>query len=161
MIVPAGAATSADPECEGDSQKFAKRDPLVITVPNLLVSDDDSAFRQVVCEALLRRGFTVTQASDGEEAIEVMKHTEIHMVLVDLHMPRLTGLQVMEIMAQSPSGPPCVLMSSAMDDAIEKEAMRMRAYRVLAKPFRLSELSQVICGALSEVYNWRPPSSFA
>ncbi len=133
----------------------------MITVPNLLVSDDDSAFRQVVCEALLRRGFTVSQACDGEEAIEVIKHTEIHMVLVDLHMPRLTGLQVIEYMAQSPSRPPCVLMSSAMDEAIEKEAMRMRAYRVLAKPFRLNELSNVICGALSEVYNWRPPNSFA
>jgi CheY-like chemotaxis protein len=134
---------------------------LVITVPNLLVSDDDAAFRQVVCEALSRRGFTVSQASDGEQALEVIKHTQVHVLLLDMHMPRLTGLQVMEYMAQSPSGPPCVLMSSAMDEVIEKEAMRMRAYRVLAKPFRLSELSSVICGALSEVYNWRPPKSFA
>lgn len=133
----------------------------MITVPNLLVTDDDAAFRQVVCEALLRRGFRVAEAGDGAEAIELIKHTEIHMVLVDLHMPRLTGLQVMEYMAQSPTQPPCVLMSSALDAAIEKEAMRMRAYRVLAKPFRLSELSSVICGALADVYNWRPPNSFA
>ncbi len=129
----------------------------MITVPNVLVTDDDSAFRRVVCEALSRRGFAVSEASDGQQAIDMMSGGAIHMAIVDVHMPRVTGLQVMEFLSHFPSGPPCVLMSSAMDEAMEKEAMRMRAYRVLTKPFRLNQLSDVICAALADVYHWTPP----
>lgn len=133
----------------------------MIEVPNLLVTDDDSAFRQVVCEALRRRGFEVSQAGDGEEAIDVIEAKPIHVVLVDVHMPRLTGLQLLERLVQSPRQLPCVLMSAKLDDEIEKEAKRMRAYRVLSKPFRINQLSDVVCCALAEVYDWRPPKSFA
>ncbi len=128
----------------------------MLTVPNLLVTDDDSAFRRVLCEALSRRGFTVSEAADGEEAIDVLSRTRVHIALVDVHMPRMTGLELMERIAQSPEHPPCVLMSARLDDAIEREAKRMHAYRVLSKPIRLTQLSDVICGALADVYNWRP-----
>ena len=67
----------------------------MLDTPNLLVTDDDMAFRQVVCEGLVRRGYRVTEACDGEEALDVMQRDEIHVALVDLHMPRLTGLDVM------------------------------------------------------------------
>ncbi len=128
-------------------------------IPNLLVTDDDSAFRHVLCEALSRRGFRVTQASDGEEAIERISQVEFHLALVDVHMPRLTGLDVMRHLTQTPHSPPCVLMTAQLDDEIRREAARMKAYQVLSKPIRLSQLSDLVCGALAEVYGWRPGQS--
>lgn len=128
-------------------------------IPNLLVTDDDSAFRQVVCEGLRRRGFRVTEASDGQEAIDVISHSKVHVALVDVHMPRVTGLEVIRHLHQHPQSPPCVLMSAKMDDEIRREAERMCAYQVLSKPIRMVQLTDIICGALSDVYGWRPSRS--
>ena len=128
-------------------------------IPNLLVTDDDSAFRQVVCEGLSRRGFRVTEASDGQEAIDVISHSEFHVALLDVHMPRVTGLEVIRHLRQRPQSPPCVLMSAELNDEIRREAERMCAYKVLSKPVRLVQLTDIICGALSDVYGWRPSQS--
>ena len=128
----------------------------MLVVPNLLVTDDDTAFRQVVSEGLVRRGFRVTQASDGQEAIDVIQHSEVHVVLIDVHMPKVTGLDVMRYLRRSPPCPPCVLMSAELNDEIRHEAERMDAYQILSKPVRLRQLTDVVCGALAEIYGWRP-----
>src|SRR6056297_462716 len=115
-------------------------------IPNLLVTDDDSAFRQVLCEGLVRRGFQVTEAANGQEAIEVLSRSDVHVCLVDFHMPRLTGLDVIRYLRSQGDPRPCVLMSADLDDKIRREAELMRAYGVLSKPVRLSQLSDVVCG---------------
>jgi len=125
-------------------------------VPNLLVTDDDSAFRDALCEGLSRRGFRVTAASDGEEAIEKLASAEFHLAIVDFHMPRLTGLDVMRHLTRSPKRLPFVLLSASLDEEIRREALKMNAYQVLSKPVRLFQLNQLIRGALAEVYGWRP-----
>ena len=102
-------------------------------IPTVLVTDDDADFRGVVCEALVRGGVQTQQAADGDEALRVIEKTAIHMVLLDVHM------------------------SALMDEAIEREAARMRAYKILRKPVRLGKLREIVCGGLAEAYGWRPP----
>ena len=124
-------------------------------IPNLLITDDDSAFRKAICESLSRGGFQVTEASDGQEALDVLGSTRIHVVLLDVHMPRVDGLQLMRQLVQTPDSPPCVLMSAKLDEQIEREAQQMQAYKVMSKPFGLKELRAVVCGALQDIYGWR------
>lgn len=136
----------------------------MLFTPNLLVTDDDSAFRQVVSEGLARRGFCVLQASDGQEAIDVIDSSEVHLALIDVHMPRVTGLEVIQHVNSRPDRPSlrrpaCVLMSAELNEDIRREAERMRAYQVLSKPLRLAELMGIVSGALAEVYGWRPPAT--
>ncbi len=128
-------------------------------VPNLLVTDDDSAFRSVLRDALVERGFQVTEAGDGEEALDILRQTRVHMALVDLHMPRMTGLEVMRHLTHSPESPLCVLMSAALDDQIRREAEQVRAYRVLSKPIRLQQIRELVSTAMTEVYGWNPAQS--
>lgn len=130
---------------------------VMFVVPNLLITDDDPAFRQVVSEGLVRRGFRVTEASDGREALELIERSEVHLALVDFHMPHVTGLDVIRHLHGRPASPPCVLMSAELDDEIRREAERMRAYHVLSKPVRLAQLTKIVCGALVDRYGWRPP----
>ncbi len=125
-------------------------------VPNLLVTDDDAAFRDVVCESLSRRGFHVTAACDGQEAIELLGQSEVHFALVDVHMPGLGGLDVIRHLDRQPNSPPCVLMSAQMDDATRREAIAMHAYDVLDKPIRMNRLTKMVYDALIEVYGWKP-----
>lgn len=125
-------------------------------IPSLLITDDDSAFRDSLCEGLTRRGFHVLPARDGEEAIEICSRGQVHMAIVDHHMPRVTGLEVLRHLRQNPKSPPCVLMSADLDEEICRQAAAMNAYKVLSKPFRLVQLSQLVGAALAEIYGWRP-----
>ena len=106
-------------------------------IPNLLITDDDTAFRKAICESMVRRGFLVTEASDGQEALDVLGQTEIHVALVDVHMPRVDGLQVMRHLVQKPNSPPCVLMSAQLNEEIERRRAALveadREVRVLEK----------------------------
>ncbi len=125
-------------------------------VPNVLITDDDAGFRQTLCDALSDRGLNLHQAGDGEEALAVIGLKSIHLVLVDVHMPRVTGIEVIRELARRPLRIPAILMSAMMDEAIEREAARMRAYRILHKPIRLHDLRKIVCGSLAETYGWRP-----
>ncbi|MEM6779533.1 MAG: response regulator [Planctomycetota bacterium] len=126
-------------------------------VPQVLITDDDASFRAVLCDALSRRGLELVEASDGDEALAVIESRPIHMALVDVHMPRVTGLEVLRVLTQQHQQMPYVLMSAMMDETIQREAARMRAYRILKKPIRAQQLREVVCGGLAEVYGWTPP----
>jgi len=123
--------------------------------PNLLVTDDDTAFRQAVCEWLQRRGFRVTEACDGEQAMALIETTEIHMALLDVHMPRLSGLDVISRLQTDPRSLPCVLMSAQLDEATRRRAIEMKAYEVLDKPIPLRRLNDTVRAVLADVYGWR------
>lgn len=125
-------------------------------IPNLLITDDDSAFRKTLCEGLSRKGFRVTEACDGLEAIQLIQQNEVHVCLVDFHMPRLNGLEVIRHVRQISKQTPCLLMSADLNDQIRAEAEQVSVYDVLAKPLRLAQLSNRISSALSDVYGWPP-----
>lgn len=126
-------------------------------VPQVLITDDDADFRNVLCQALDRRGLCLHQAADGEEALQVIGREPIHLVIVDVHMPRVTGLDVIRELAKHANPMPAVLMSAMLDETIRREAARMRAYRVLPKPIRVRQLREIVSGALAETYGWQSP----
>ncbi len=134
-------------------------DDSMMDVPNLLVTDDDKAFRKVVCEGLQRRGFRVIEACDGREALDLIARSRVHVAVVDVHMPNVTGLDVIRHLHERPSSLPCVLMSAELNDEIRQEAERMCAYDVLSKPLRLSQLTSVVFHALNDYYGWQPPKA--
>src|SRR5262245_38996304 len=63
-----------------------------LVTPRLLITDDDRDFRETVAGLLSDRGFETLQAGDGEEALELVGKFEVHLLLLDMHMPRLSGL---------------------------------------------------------------------
>ncbi len=134
-------------------------DDSMMDVPNLLVTDDDKAFRKVVCEGLQRRGFRVIEACDGREALDLIARSRVHVAVVDVHMPNVTGLDVIRHLHERPSSLPCVLMSAELNDEIRQEAERMCVYDVLSKPLRLSQLTSVVSHALNDYYGWQPPKA--
>ena len=75
---------------------------------------------------------------------------------VDVHMPRLGGLEVIRHLDRQPKSPPYVLMSAQMDEATRHEAIAMHAYEVLDKPIPLSRLTKTVYDALTQVYGWKP-----
>lgn len=122
--------------------------------PNLLITDDDLSFRETLRGVLEPLGFRTFMASDGEEALDVVRREEVHLVLLDMHMPRLTGLETLRLLKQIKLVLPCIILSANADDALREEARRANAFSVLSKPVSRLNLTTIVQSALQRTYNW-------
>lgn len=126
-------------------------------VPSLLITDDDIDFRHALSEVFQRRGFRTLLAGDGEEALELVRRESIHVLLLDMHMPRLTGLETLRRVKQTHERLPCILLSAAMDAVLAEEAKRAHAFSVLSKPVGFDEVTGAVSRAMESVYAWLSP----
>ena len=126
-----------------------------MVVPRLLITDDDQALRRAIAEVFTKLGLDIATAGDGDEAISVIESGKIHLIVLDMHMPRVSGLEVMRHVRNRKGDLPVILMSGALDESIEREAEQMQAYRVLSKPLRVTTLRETVVQGLHEVYGWK------
>jgi two-component system, NtrC family, response regulator AtoC len=114
----------------------------------VLVVDDESNLRLVVRKELTRLGHEVEVASDGEEAWQLLEEKDFEVMLTDINMPRMNGIELLRRLRENHQNPPEVIMLTGyatMESAIE--AMKLGAYDYLMKPYRISELAVLISQA--------------
>jgi CheY-like chemotaxis protein len=124
--------------------------------PSLLITDDDLEFRQTLCGVFEPLGFRILSAGDGEEALHIVHTEEVHLLLADMHMPKLTGLEMIRRVRQFKSSLPCILMSADLDDLLIEQAFRLDTFDVLPKPIGFRQLTGVVHRALRRIYDWPP-----
>jgi len=127
---------------------------MAIEVPSLLITDDDSAFRETLQGVFEPQGYHTLLAGDGEEALHIVRTQVVHLALLDMHMPGLTGLQTLRLLKQVKAMLPCILMSDNLDEAIIQQAQREHAFSVLRKPVTRLQITCVVRQALERAYNW-------
>ena len=123
-------------------------------MPSLLITDDDVQFRQTLRGLFEPQGFQTLLAGDGEEALEIVRTREVHLVLLDMHMPKLTGLETLRLVKQFKEMLPCILMSADLDEGLIEQANRARAFSVLAKPVTSRQVTYAVRLALQRTYQW-------
>ncbi len=108
--------------------------------PSLLVVDDDSAFRQVMADELSRLGYETSTASTGEEAIERVEVLEPEVVLLDLRLPGIGGLETLKAILAAAASTEVIMFTGhgSIDTAIE--SIRIGACDYVVKPCPLDEL---------------------
>ena len=114
----------------------------------LLVVDDENNLRMVVQKEMSRQGHEVETASDGEAAWELLEQQDFDVLLCDINMPRLDGIQLLRRLREKSQNPPEVIMltgQATVESAIE--AMKLGAYDYLTKPYRITELSVLVSQA--------------
>ncbi|MGH9645488.1 MAG: sigma-54-dependent transcriptional regulator, partial [Bryobacteraceae bacterium] len=119
-----------------------------MTPASILLVDDDAAFRQVMAGELNRLGYQVTVACSGEEAVRRVAADEPEVVLLDLRLPAMSGLEALKaIHADAPATEVIVLTGhGSIDTAIE--SIRIGAFDYAVKPCPLDELDVRIQRAL-------------
>ena len=127
---------------------------MVDAQPTLLITDDDRAFRETLQSVFAPRGFLTHLAADGEEAVQIIRRERIHVVLLDMHMPRLTGLETVQTVREENSLLPFVLITAALDDAIRRQAEEAEIFDVLEKPVELDAVTGVVADAFKQTYDW-------
>jgi DNA-binding NtrC family response regulator len=116
-------------------------------VPHVLIVDDELNIRRVLSAMLKREGYEVTAAADGEQALAVLQKTPVHVVVTDMVMPRLGGLELLaRISADLPDIPVIVITAhGTVDSAVQ--ALKAGAFDYITKPFEQEELKKVIAKA--------------
>lgn len=104
------------------------------TKARILVIDDDTAILRSISAYLEDSGYTVKTAENGKEGLEIFEHDKPDLVLTDLHMPVLGGLEVLHTITKKTPDSPVVVISGAgeLNDAIE--ALRLGAWDFITKP---------------------------
>ncbi len=127
---------------------------MLFTTPSILITDDDHAFRETVRGVLEPRGFRTLTAANGEEALRIVGAEPVHLLLLDMHMPRLTGLDTVRRIRELDLRLPCVLLSAALDDGIVNAARSANIFTVLSKPIRRCEITSAVDQIFRHVYGW-------
>lgn len=117
--------------------------------PTILLIDDDEDIRRDYSRVLRRLGFIAELASDGVEAAERLEERSFDVILSDLEMPRMGGLQLLRTVRQHDLDVPVVLMTGRPDLQSAMEAVEYGAFRYLAKPVELAKLADVLRRAMS------------
>jgi len=116
--------------------------------PSLLLVDDDAAFRTVMAAELSRSGYDVRTAASGEDALAACAHAEPQIILLDLQLPGISGLDVLKALRERRAPGEVVMLTGhgSIDTAIE--AIRIGAFDYVSKPCPLDELEIRIQRAL-------------
>ncbi|MGN6111129.1 MAG: HD domain-containing phosphohydrolase [Kofleriaceae bacterium] len=114
----------------------------------ILVVDDERVIREILAEFLALEGFSVHTVEDGEKALTELRLRPYDLLITDLKMPRLSGLQLLEKIEQERLGVLTVLMTGFGTVETAIEAMKKGAYDYLLKPFKVEEVIHVVQRAL-------------
>ena len=86
---------------------------MAVEIPSILITDDDRDFRETLSSVFEPRGFRTLLAPDGLEALRIVRCEQVHVVLCDMHMPRINGLEVVRELKAFDATLPCILISAA------------------------------------------------
>ena len=120
----------------------------MIRSTSILLVDDDEAFRSVMANELAHRGYGVTTAKNGREALLLMESGQPDLVLLDLQLPDISGLDVLKAVPETSPASEVIMLTGhgSMDTAIE--SIRIGAFDYVSKPCPMDELEVRIQRAL-------------
>lgn len=110
----------------------------------VLIVDDEINFSSVVREELTNEGFYVEQASDGKDALKLLQQGEYDVVLLDINMPQLSGIDVLKKFQRDDLPPEFIMITGYASVQTAIEAMKLGAYDYITKPYRIEKLKTLI-----------------
>jgi DNA-binding response OmpR family regulator len=116
----------------------------------ILIVDDDEDLRDSMTEVLAGAGMAVTQATRGEEALGLLEHGQFDLILLDLVMPGLPGLEVLRRIREKLPRVPVLMITAFASVENAVEAMRQGASDYVTKPFRVDGLLAAVRRNLEE-----------
>ena len=98
------------------------------------------------------QGFRTLMASSGEEAIDIVRGGPVHLVLLDMHMPTLTGLETLQLVRQINELLPAILVTGDPSENLMRQAYQAQVYSVLPKPLNKNVVLYTVLRALARFY---------
>jgi len=117
---------------------------LATSAGKILVVDDEPEVRLVLTEFLESRGYEVAVAGSGAEALAMVDAVKPHVVLLDVTMPEMDGMETLKRLAVSQPGLPIIMVTANADVDVTSRLLAMGAADYIPKPFDLDYLGQAV-----------------
>ena len=114
----------------------------------ILVADDEPSHRQMIEAVLAAEGYEVTQAEDGQAAISAIEDRFYDLVIMDIRMPNVDGIQALQKIKQISPDIPVIIMTAYASVGTAVDALKSSAYDYLIKPLDIEELKILVAKAL-------------
>jgi two-component system, NtrC family, response regulator AtoC len=112
--------------------------------PSILIVDDEEVIQQTLFDVLKKRGYDTFTASSGKETLGILKKQVIDLILLDIRLPDVDGLEVLKKVKEFDNEILVIMMTAYADIQTAVEAMKSGAYHYINKPFELDELRLLI-----------------
>jgi CheY-like chemotaxis protein len=119
---------------------------------SILITDDDKDCRETLREIVELQGFHTILAKSGEEAVDILRDVSIHLALLDMHLPSMTGLEVIRVARQFYCSLPVILVTGDASETVVRQAQQQQVYSVIPKPVSKSIVLYTILRALTRFY---------
>ena len=106
--------------------------------------DDDPATVELLQEFLVAKGYEVITAGDGAEALQKVKEERPHLILLDIHMPKMDGLEALRHMKAIDPAVGVIMITGVNEEAIGRQAMELGAFDYIVKPLDLPYLERTL-----------------
>ncbi|MCX6059641.1 MAG: response regulator transcription factor [Chloroflexi bacterium] len=117
--------------------------------PNILVVDDEPVARQSLTDILKLEGFAVTSAPNGQAAVEYVRTHSVDVMIVDLRMPGMDGLEVVQVLNQLSPETEVILLTAFGSTETAIQALRLRIHDYLLKPSSPAQIISSVKKALT------------
>jgi len=125
---------------------------------SILLVDDDLEFRKAMKKMFEKSGYDVTVAADGREALEMLSQETFDLIISDLRMPNLNGLELMEEIKRKKVDTPVIFITAYGEVGSYMDLMNLGAFEYINKPVKGQELLSVARKALETHGNSRSVS---
>ena len=115
--------------------------------PRILIVDDEERFRNTMSKLLTVEGYEVSIAGTGPEALEMLRQNLHDLVILDVRMPEMNGVQVLSEIKKIDVSLEVIIMTGYASVDTAKEIMKLGAYDYLLKPYAIAELLEKIDAA--------------
>jgi CheY-like chemotaxis protein len=133
--------------------------PREAQVRDCLIVEDDEPVRQLFASQLRALGCTVDEARDGIEALDATAMRNYRLLLLDLRLPKLSGVEVLERVTRKPSPRPSVVVISAAEPAVVQEIAGHHGVSAILRKGYAIENAEIIFDALARLATSRPSDS--
>jgi CheY-like chemotaxis protein len=110
----------------------------------ILIVDDDESLQKLLCETLVTIGYTPVPAANGVTALNIVKSTKIDLVIADISMPEMDGLQLLQHVKEYDAHLPVLLITGVNMNNIKEQVYRIGADAFLDKPFRITKVEKIL-----------------
>ena len=125
----------------------------------ILIVDDEDGMRRLLGRVLTREGYDTSTVGSGVEALRLVANERFDLVVTDIKMPEMDGLQLLENLKEYEPSLPIIVMTAygTIENAVQ--ALRLGAYDYIAKPFETDEIKLTVAKALERERLLRKPLS--
>lgn len=112
----------------------------------IMTADDSASIRQCVRIALCEAGYGVVEATDGQEAVNLFERNKIDMLIFDVNMPNMDGIEAIRRVRQMPAGKfiPAILLTTESAETMKQKGKQAGATGWIVKPFNPEKLIGIV-----------------